>query len=311
MSPEAKIKATQIVKQKAAEYGFMDCGIAEATYLESEAPRLESWLKNGFQGKMDYMNNYFDLRLDVRKLVPGAKSVIVLLFNYYPSDPIATEDNFKIARYAYGRDYHLVLKDKLNRLLNDLRTEFGEINGRCFVDSGPVLERVWAQRSGLGWIGKNTLLLSKSRGSYFFISELIVDLELEYDNPVTDHCGSCTACIDECPTDALTPYQLDSNKCISYLTIELRDEIEKQFEGKMNDWIFGCDICQEVCPWNRFSIPHSEPRFEPSPDLRNMNKDQWREITEDVFRSLFPKSAVKRTKFRGLQRNIEMASRVP
>ena len=289
----------------------MDCGIAEAGFLEDEAPRLENWLKKGNQGKMGYLENYFDLRLDVTKLVPGAKSVIVLLFNYYPQNTLASEDNFKIARYAYGKDYHFVVKEKLHHLFSEFQDEFGNVQGRCFVDSAPIMERKWAEKAGLGWQGKNTLLLNQKKGSYFFLAEIILDFELEYDAPVSDHCGTCTACIDACPTPALTPFWLDSNKCISYLTIELKEEIDSKFEGKFKDWIFGCDICQEVCPWNRFSTPHSEEQFLPNESLQGLRKPNWKELSEEVFRNTFKKSAVKRTRYSGLKRNIEFASRVP
>ena len=289
----------------------MDCGIASAEYLENEAPLLEKWLNEGNQGKMSYLENYFDLRLDVRKLVPGAKSVIVFLCNYYPAEELNTDDNYKIARYAYGEDYHFTIKKKLKKLLNDFSDSFGEVNGRCFVDSAPVMERVWAQKAGLGWQGKNSLLLNQKQGSFFFLAEIILDVELEYDSNVSDHCGSCTACIDACPTEALTPYWMDSNKCISYLTIELRDSIDPSFEGKFEDWVFGCDICQEVCPWNKFSKPHHEESFTPSKSLKDLTKQSWDEITEDVFQDIFRQSALKRTGFKGIKRNVEFVNRVP
>ena len=304
-------KATNFLKSRASELGFLSCNIAKASYLESQAALLESWLERGKQGTMAYMARNFDLRLDVTKLVPGARSVVVLCYNYFPSGEMDRSDNFKIARYAYGEDYHFVIKRKLHQLISELREEFGEIQGRCFVDSAPVMERVWAQKAGAGWAGKNTLLLSRRHGSYFFLAELILDLELDYDDPVTDHCGTCTACIDACPTDALSPYELDSNKCISYLTIELKDSIDEKYTGKMQDWIFGCDICQEVCPWNRFSSPHNEPAFSASDELGSMKRTDWLELSEDVFRKIFRKSAVKRTGYSGLTRNIAMANRVP
>ena len=303
--------ASEFIKKRAAELGFFDCGIAKAEYLENEASPLESWLSQGKNASMDYMANHFDLRLDVRKLVPDAKSVIVLLFNYFPSEELMSDGNFKIARYAYGKDYHKVLRKKLKGLLSSIKEQFGEVSGRCFVDSAPVMERVWAKKAGLGWTGKNTLLLSKQKGSYFFLTEVVIDMELEYDHVTTDHCGSCTACIDACPTEALTPYELDSNKCISYLTIELKDSIDEKYSGKMNDWVFGCDICQEVCPWNRFSTPHNEPAFNPSTELQKMDKEKWLDITEDIFESLFIGSAVKRTGYSGLKRNIKLANQVP
>lgn len=285
--------------------GFSFCGISKAEYLEDEAPRLEEWLKRGYHGKMAYMENYFEKRLDPTKLVPGAKSVISLLYNYYPEKDIAEESEFKIAKYAYGEDYHFVIKDKLKSFLSQIQETIGEVHGRAFVDSAPVLERVWAKRSGLGWIGKNSLLLNRSMGSFFFLAELIIDLELEYDGPVKDYCGTCTACMDACPTDAIPePYVVDGSKCISYFTIELKDEIPSQVKGKFENWIFGCDICQDVCPWNRFSQPHKEPRFNPDPQLATMKKEEWVEITEEVFEKIFGTSAVKRTKLEGLKRNI-------
>ena len=295
---------TALVKKVAHQIGFDFCGISKAEFLEEEAPLLENWLKAGHHGKMQYMERNFDKRLDPQKLVPGAKSVITLLYNYYPPKELPKEDNYQIARYAYGQDYHQVIKHKMRELIERLRTEIGEIQGRMFVDSAPVMERVWAQRSGTGWIGKNTLLITKDSGSYFFISELITDLELSADGPIADYCGSCTRCIDSCPTDAISPYQVDASKCISYYTIELRDEIPVEAKGKFEDWIFGCDICQEVCPWNRFSKPHRETQFLPLDALFEMRKDHWEELDEDSFRNLFKGSAVKRTKYSGLKRNI-------
>lgn len=254
---------------------------------------------------MRYMENYFDKRLDPTKLVEGSKSVISLLLNYFPEEK-QREDSYKISKYAYGTDYHFVIKDKLKKLMQYISEEIGEVDGRAFVDSAPVLDKAWAARSGLGWIGKNSNLLSKQVGSFFFIAELIVDLELEYDTPVTDHCGSCTACIDACPTQAIVePYRVDGSKCISYFTIELKEELPQEMKGKFDDWMFGCDICQDVCPWNRFSKPHNEPLFNPDPDLLSMTRKDWEEITEDVFRKVFKKSAVKRTKYSGLTRNVD------
>lgn len=300
-----KHTATQIIKTKAQELGFSFCGIAKAEFLEQEAPRLEEWLKRGYQGKMSYLENYFDKRLDPTLLVPGAKSVVSLVYNYYPKKDLAEDDNLKIAKYAYGEDYHFVVKDKLKILLTHLNETIGEVNGRAFVDSAPVMEGAWAQKSGLGWVGKNSLLLNRSAGSFFFLAELIIDLELEYDSPTKDYCGTCTACMDACPTDAIAePYVVDGSKCISYFTIELKDEIPNDVSGKFENWIFGCDICQDVCPWNRFSSPHNESRFDPSPTLENMKSDDWKEITEEVFKSVFKNSAVKRTGLKGLQRNI-------
>jgi len=295
---------SKMIKAEAKRLGFLSCGISEAGYLEEEAPRLEAWLKKGMHGEMAYMENYFDKRLDPRKLVPGAKSVISLLYNYYPSEE-QRGDSFKISKYAYGEDYHQVIKGKLRQLLEYIQEEIGQVHGRAFVDSAPVLDKAWAARSGLGWIGKNANLLSRQVGSFYFIAELIVDLDLETDPPTTDHCGSCTACLDACPTQAIVkPYVVDGSRCISYFTIELKDEIPKSFRGSFDDWIFGCDICQDVCPWNRFSKPHSEPRFEPKTELLEFGKRDWEELTEEVFRKVFRKSAVKRTKFKGLKRNI-------
>ncbi len=295
----------QIIKTEAIRLGFSSCGIAKAEFLEEEASRLEQWLKNDLHGKMSYMENHFDKRLDPTKLVPGAKSVISLQYNYYP-DKSQNPDSYKIAKYAYGEDYHHIIKDKLYELLNFIIENIGEIDARVFTDSAPILERVWAKKSGLGWVGKHSLLITKQKGSFFFLAEIILDLELDYDNEFkTDHCGSCTKCIDACPTEAILPNStIDGSKCISYLTIELRDEIPNAFKGKMDDWIFGCDICQDVCPWNRFSTHHQEPKFNPHPDLLQMEKKDWEEITEEVFQKIFKKSAVKRTKFSGLKRNI-------
>ena len=299
-----------LIKNKARQLGFDFCGIAKAEFLSEEAPRLEEWLNQGRQGTMHYLENYFDIRLDPTKLMEGAKSVVTLLYNYYPEEDLASPDSYKIAKYAYGQDYHFIIKKKLRLLLNNVQEEVGEIAGRAFVDSAPILERVWAQKSGLGWTGKNSLLLNKQQGSFFFIAILLLDLELEYDHPVADHCGTCTRCLDACPTDAIiAPYVVDGSKCISYFTIELKEEIPKGVEGKFADWIFGCDICQDVCPWNRHSQPHQEPLFEPHPDLGEMTKQDWEEITEEVFRKLFKKSAVKRAKFSGLKRNIRFAEK--
>ncbi len=283
----------------------MSCGISKADFLEEEAPRLESWLQNKMQGEMGYMQNHFDKRLDPRLLVDGAKSVISLLLNYYP-EKTQVNDTLKISKYAYGQDYHHVIKTKLRQLQEFISKEIGEVNGRAFVDSAPVMDKAWAAKSGLGWIGKHSNLLTQKAGSFYFIAELIVDLDLVYDGPVTDHCGTCTACIDACPTEAIVaPYVVDGSKCISYFTIELKNEIPTEFHGKFDDWVFGCDICQDVCPWNKFSKPHSEPLFDPMPTLLEMTKKDWEEITEEVFKKVFQKSAVKRTKFAGLKRNID------
>ncbi|MGO1751941.1 MAG: tRNA epoxyqueuosine(34) reductase QueG [Psychroflexus sp.] len=296
-------KHSQLIKKKAEKYGFISCGISKAEFLEQEAPRLENWLNENANGKMQYMENHFDKRLDPSKLVEGAKSVVSLLCNYFPEEK-QKENTFKVSKYAYGQDYHHVIKKKLRLMMEELNEEIGEINGRVFVDSAPVLEKAWAAKSGLGWIGKHSNLLTKQRGSFYFISELVIDLPLAYDTPVTDHCGSCTKCIDACPTQAITPYQVDGSKCISYLTIELKEEIPSDFKNKFEDWMFGCDICQDVCPWNRFSKPHNEPLFNPHPDLLTYDKEDWTEITKDVFNEIFRKSAVKRTKYEGLKRNI-------
>ena len=302
-------KYTEIIKTEAKRLGFLSCGISKAEFLEAEAPRLESWLNNNMHGEMRYMENYFDKRLDPTKLVPGSKSVISLLLNYYPSD-LQNENSYKISKYAYGRDYHFVIKDKLKEMLATLQDDIGDFHGRAFVDSAPVLDKAWAAKSGLGWIGKHSNLLSKKTGSFYFIAELIVDLELEYDTPVTDHCGSCTACIDACPTDAIVePYKVDGSKCISYFTIELKDELPSSYKDKFEDWMFGCDVCQDVCPWNRFSKPHSEPLFNPHPDLLENEKRDWEEITRETFNEIFRKSAVKRTKYEGLKRNIQFLKR--
>lgn len=300
-----KEKYTAFIKAEAKRLGFISCGISKAGFLEQEAPRLETWLNANHHGQMQYMENHFDKRLDPTLLVDDAKSVISLLLNYYPEQKQGG-DTFKISKYAYGQDYHFVIKEKLKELLYSIQQEIGEVGGRAFVDSAPVLDKAWAAKSGLGWIGKNSNLLSKQVGSFFFIAELIIDLDLEYDHAVTDHCGSCTACIDACPTQAIIqPYVVDGSKCISYFTIELKDNLPNEMKGKFDEWAFGCDVCQDVCPWNRFSKPHSEPLFNPHPDLLSLTKKDWEEITEDTFRAVFKNSAVKRTKFEGLKRNID------
>ncbi|TDI75617.1 MAG: tRNA epoxyqueuosine(34) reductase QueG [Bacteroidetes bacterium] len=297
-------KNTQRIKAEAQRLGFLSCGISKAGFLEEEAPRLESWLNRNMHGEMAYMEDHFDKRLDPTILVPDSKSVISLLLNYYPGET-QNEDSFKISKYAYGTDYHYVIKDKLKALLYFIETEIGAVHGRAFVDSAPVLDKAWAAKSGLGWMGKHTNLLTKKVGSFYFIAELILDLDLEYDTPATDHCGSCTACIDACPTQAIVePYVVDGSKCISYFTIELKNEIPSALSGQFDDWMFGCDICQDVCPWNQFSKPHQEPLFEPNPELLSMSKKEWVDISEEVFQQLFRKSAVKRAKFSGLKRNI-------
>jgi epoxyqueuosine reductase len=301
-----KFKNTQLIKQKAHELGFEEVGISKAEFLSEEATHLEKWLNQNHHGSMSYMENHFDMRLNPQLLVPGAKSVISLSYNYYTENEQLDAEAPKISKYAYGRDYHKVVKKKLKELLNFIQQEIGEVEGRCFVDSAPVMERAWAKKSGLGWIGKNSLLLTKGKGSYFFLAEIILDLELEYDGPVKDYCGSCTKCIDACPTDAIyEPYKVDGSKCISYFTIELKDAIPTEMKGKMDNWMFGCDICQQVCPINARVAEHNEPQFEPHPDLLSMSKKEWEEITEEVFNKVFEGTPVKRTKFSGLKRNIE------
>jgi epoxyqueuosine reductase len=299
---------TAIIKSAAKEFGFLSCGISKADFLEEEASRLEQWLKAGKHGNMVYMENHFDKRLDPRLLVPGGKSVVSILLNYYTEEQQA-KGAPKISKYAYGKDYHLVIKDKLKQLFQKIQEEIGEVNGRVFVDSAPVMDKAWAVRSGLGWMGKNTNLINQKVGSFFFIAELIIDLELEYDTPVTDHCGTCTACIDACPTEALTPYNIDASKCISYLTIELKDQIPNEFQNKMDNWAFGCDVCQDVCPWNRFSKTHNEPLFDPKPELMDYNQKDWEELTETTFETIFKNSAVKRTRYQGLKRNLSFLKR--
>jgi len=303
-------KRSNWIKPKASDLGFDFCGISKAEFLEEEAPRLESWLKQGRHGKMGYLANHFDKRLDPTKLVPGAKSVVSLLYNYYPQKDLAEDGNYKIAKYAYGEDYHFVTKRILKDFLKAIQAEFGEVDGRVFVDSAPVMERAWAQKSGLGWIGKHTLLINKGSGSFFFIAELIIDLELWADGPIKDYCGTCSRCLDACPTDAITsPYQLDASKCISYLTIELKDSIPNEFEGQFENWVFGCDICQDVCPWNRFSSPHRQPAFQYHEKLSEFTSKDWEELSEEVFKEVFRKSAIKRTKYTGLKKNIAFAKR--
>ena len=300
-----KSKYTQGIKSEAKRLGFLSCGISKAEFLEDEAPRLEKWLNNNMHGQMSYMQNHFDKRLNPTLLVEDSKSVISLLLNYYPEEK-QTDQSYKLSKYAYGKDYHEVIKSKLKELTHYIQTEIGEVSGRAFVDSAPVLDKAWAAKSGLGWIGKHSNLLTQKVGSFYFIAELIIDLDLEYDTIVSDHCGTCTACIDACPTQAITePYVVDGSKCISYFTIELKDQLPNTMKGQFDDWMFGCDVCQDVCPWNKFSKPHNEPLFNPHPELLDMTKKDWDEITEDVFKKVFQKSAVKRTKFSGLQRNIE------
>jgi len=300
-----KEKYTKLIKAESKRLGFLSCGISKAGFLEEEAPRLESWLTKNQHGQMSYMENHFDKRLNPTLLVDNAKSVISLLLNYYPSVE-QNKDSYKISKYAYGQDYHFVIKEKLTELLYTIQSEIGAVSGRAFVDSAPVLDKAWAAKAGLGWLGKNSNLITQKTGSFYFIAELIVDLELDYDYATTDHCGTCTACIDACPTEAIvSPYVVDGSKCISYFTIELKENLPQEMKGKFNDWMFGCDVCQDVCPWNRFSKPHTEPLFNPNQELVSFSKKDWQEITEDTFKKVFANSAVKRTKLSGLQRNIK------
>jgi epoxyqueuosine reductase len=300
-----KYNYSNLIKAEAKRLGFLSCGISKAGFLEEEAPRLEHWLNKNHNGQMAYMENHFDKRLNPTLLVDDAKSVISLVLNYFPA---ATQnaDSYKISKYAYGKDYHFVIKEKLKELLNTIQDEIGAVSGRAFVDSAPVLDKAWAAKSGLGWIGKNSNLITQKVGSFYFIAELIVDLELEYDHATTDHCGTCTACIDSCPTEAIVaPYVVDGSKCISYFTIELKDNLPIEMKGKFDDWAFGCDVCQDVCPWNKFSKPHNEPLFNASPELLSYTKKDWEELTEDTFNQVFKNSAVKRTKLEGFKRNIQ------
>ncbi|MBS1743351.1 MAG: tRNA epoxyqueuosine(34) reductase QueG [Bacteroidetes bacterium] len=304
---------TRFIKQTASRLGFNYCGIAKAEFLDEDARRLEDWLNKGMHGKMQYMENYFDLRVDPCKLVPGAKSVITLLLNYFPGEQQNAEQP-KIAKYAYGNDYHEVIRNKLHVFLDEIKIKTGEINGRGFVDSAPVLERTWAQKSGLGWIGKNGNLIHKQQGSWFFIATLIVDLELEYDDPLTkDYCGSCTKCIDHCPTDAILPNKvIDGSKCISYFTIELKDALlPASMKDRFDNWMFGCDTCQDVCPWNRFAKPHNEINFTPIPAVLHFTTKEWNDLTEEQFKLIFKHSPIKRTKFSGIKRNLQFISKHP
>ncbi|MBN8643271.1 MAG: tRNA epoxyqueuosine(34) reductase QueG [Flavobacteriales bacterium] len=298
-------KYTNLIKQEAQRLGFMACGISKAGFLEEEAPRLEQWLNSQKHGQMSFMEDHFDKRLNPILLMDGAKSVVSLLINYYPPET-QVEGSYKISKYAYGKDYHNVILKKLRKLLRSIKTEIGEVSGRAFIDIAPIMDKAWAAKSGLGWIGKNSNLITQKVGSFYFIAELILDLELEYDNPTTDHCGSCTACIDACPTQAIiAQYVVDGSKCISYFTIELKDNLPTEMKGKFEDWAFGCDICQDVCPWNRFSKPHNEPLFNPYPELLSYSKKEWEEITDDVFNEVFKNSPLKRAKLDGLKRNID------
>jgi epoxyqueuosine reductase len=290
---------SHVIKSKAQQFGFAFCGISEAGFLEEEAPRLEDWLNSNQHGEMAYMANHFDKRLDPRKLVDGCQTVVSLVYNYFPSEEIAVKD-FKISKYAYGEDYHRVIKDKMQDLWDALKMDLGEFSGRMFVDSAPILEKVWAKKSGLGWIGKNANLIIPKQGSFYFLAELLIDLKASPDGPIKDFCGTCTRCIDACPTDAITPYVVDGSKCISYFTIELKDQMPASLQSDFQNWIFGCDICQDVCPWNRFSKPHNEPRF-----AENLADVDWEGLSEEVFQTLFHYSAIKRTKLKGIRRNLD------
>jgi len=298
---------TNLIKKKALELGFSFCGVSKADFLEDEAKKLDLWLKNDYHGKMQYMENHYDKRLDPRLLVEDAKSIVSLLLNYFPEQNQEYSDAPKLSKYAYGTDYHFIIKDKLKTLFSFIQDEIGEVGGRVFVDSAPVMDKAWAKKSGLGWMGKNANIIHPKQGSFFFIAELILDLELDPDGPMKDYCGTCTKCIDACPTEAIVkPYLVDGSKCISYLTIELKDEIiPSEFKSNMDNWMFGCDVCQDVCPWNRFSTPHNTIEFNPHENLLKMSKADWTDLTQEVFQELFRKSAVKRTKYNGLQRNIK------
>jgi len=300
---------TSAIKSQAIQLGFDEVGISKAALLKEEAPRLEAWLKNGMHGNMSYMENHFDKRLDPRKLFDGAKTVISLTMNYYPAQN-AKKNVPKISRYAWGKDYHFVIKDRLTSLLQFIKKNIGNVQGRGFVDSAPVLDRAWAKKSGLGWVGKNSNLINPKSGSYFFIAELIVDLDLEPDAPIKDYCGTCTRCIDACPTEAIIkPYVVDGSKCISYFTIELKEEIPTAFKGKYDEWVFGCDICQEVCPWNRFSLPTKVDEFTPKNKAFELDYSEWDEITEETFNKIFAESPLKRTGFEGMKRNLRFISK--
>ena len=301
---ENKKNYTELIKNEAKRLGFISCGISRAEFLEDEAPRLEKWLKMKMNGEMKYMENYFEKRLDPTKLVDDAKSIISLTYNYYPED-LQNKEAPKVSKYAYGMDYHYVIKEKLNFFLTFIKDKIRDVHGRAFVDSAPILEKAWAAKSGIGWVGKNSNLITKQVGSFYFLAELIVDLDLDYDTIESDHCGQCTACIDSCPTEAITePYVVDGSKCISYFTIELKENIPQEFKGKFDDWVFGCDVCQDVCPWNKFSKPHKEPLFQSSSELMKMSREEWNEITEETFNKIFKNSAVKRTGYKGLTRNL-------
>ena len=308
MSMESQIhnpELTRLLKNKAYELGFSFCGVAEAQFLDEEASSLELWLKRGYNSGMDYMANYFDTRLDPRVLLPGARSVISLAFNYFPNQNQPDEAPFKISKYAYGIDYHEVIREKLSCLAEFLRQRAGDIHIRTFVDSAPVLERAWAVKAGIGWIGRNSMLISRRNGSFFFLAELITDLQLKFDTPLgRNYCGDCSLCVDACPTGAITDFTIDASRCISYLTIELKDQLSPAPKGSYGEWIFGCDICQDVCPWNRFSTPHSEPKLTPLPGLLELSAIDWEQMTDILFKQMFHHSAIKRTKLLGIKRNI-------
>ena len=302
-------KYSALIKAKAQKFGFQNCGISKAGFLEEDARPLENWLQNHYHGQMQYMENYFDKRLDPTLLVEGSKSVISLSYNYFPEENISGSDTFKISKYAYGQDYHEIIKAILEEMVAELKEEIGDFHCRVFTDSAPVLERSWARKSGIGWVGKNANLITKQSGSFYFLAEIICDLELSEDEPTTDHCGTCRKCIDACPTEAIVSEKIiDGSKCISYATIELKNEIPESFKNKMEDWMFGCDICQDVCPWNRFSVPHNQEKFKPNHHLKSYTKQDWQELSQEIFSEIFRKSPVKRTKFAGLKRNIDFLS---
>lgn len=302
-------KYSALIKAKAKKFGFQNCGISKAGFLEEDARPFENWLQNNYHGQMQYMENYFDKRLDPTLLVEGSKSVISLSYNYFPEEKISAFDSFKISKYAYGQDYHEIIKAILEEMVAELKEEIGDFHCRIFTDSAPVLERSWARKSGIGWVGKNANLITKQSGSFYFLAEIICDLELSEDEPTTDHCGTCRKCIDACPTDAIVSEKIiDGSKCISYATIELKNEIPESFSNKMEDWMFGCDICQDVCPWNRFSVPHQQEKFKPNHLLKSYTKKDWQELSQELFSEIFRKSPVKRTKFAGLKRNISFLS---
>ena len=302
-------KYSALIKAKAKKFGFQNCGISKAGFLEEDARPLENWLQNHYHGQMQYMENYFDKRLDPTLLVEGSKSVISLSYNYFPEENISGSDTFKISKYAYGQDYHEIIKAILEEMVAELKEEIGDFHCRVFTDSAPVLERSWARKSGIGWVGKNANLITKQSGSFYFLAEIICDLDLSEDEPTTDHCGTCRKCIDACPTEAIVSEKIiDGSKCISYATIELKNEIPESFSNNMENWMFGCDICQDVCPWNRFSVPHNQEKFKPNHHLKSYTKQDWQELSQEIFSEIFRKSPVKRTKFAGLKRNIDFLS---